>query len=136
MYFEYPSLVAMLTMRVRYGIQLQLEGVEVNPKFAPTTGAFIWEFGTLKIEHARERVAITLPRGLGPDDTRGGQTVAIAGLEPGGSYAVTNVCEGDGLVDVNADGSGRLEREGTTLGLKCQLVLELKGGRGLRGGAI
>mmetsp|Transcript_24693 Transcript_24693/g.49106 ORF Transcript_24693/g.49106 Transcript_24693/m.49106 type:complete len:883 (-) Transcript_24693:20-2668(-) len=126
MYFEYPSLVAMLTMRVRYGIQLKLDGVEVDPKFAPSAGAFIWEFGTLKIEHSRERVSITLPRGLGPDDTRDGQTVVIAGLEPGGSYAVSNGCEGDGLEDVKTDQEGRLERGGTTLGLKCRLVLALK----------
>ena len=101
--------------------------MEVDPKFAPTEGGFVWEFGTLRIEHSRERVEITLPRGgLGPNDVRGGQKVTVTGLVPDGVYDVTNTCEGGGLEKVQADREGILVREGTTLGLACNLLLRLK----------
>jgi hypothetical protein len=39
-YFEYPSLVAMLVREVRYGVEVTLDAVEVNPFGAPVVFDF------------------------------------------------------------------------------------------------
>jgi hypothetical protein len=39
-YFEYPSLVAMLVREVRYGVEVTLDAVEVNPFGAPAVFDF------------------------------------------------------------------------------------------------
>lgn len=39
-YFEYPSLVAMLVREVRYGVELTLDAIEINPFGAPATFDF------------------------------------------------------------------------------------------------
>ena len=128
MYFEYPSIVAMITKRIRYGISLGLESVTVDPKFAG--GDFIWNFGSLHVEWSSDKMMVTIPRGL----KEKGETAAplrktgvrIGGLVEKDVYRIGNTCESEekgvknngDVVTVGADGFVAFD---SVMGLPCRL---------------
>mmetsp|Transcript_9666 Transcript_9666/g.28527 ORF Transcript_9666/g.28527 Transcript_9666/m.28527 type:complete len:821 (-) Transcript_9666:30-2492(-) len=78
-YFEYPSVTAMMIHYVRYGIQLDFEGVTVSP-FGPE--AFAYHVGNVHVDYSRDRVALSVPGS-------GARRVAVEGLRPGAGYLAT-----------------------------------------------
>lgn len=52
-YFEYPSLVAMMLTEIRYGIEISLTNVKVNPF---PTSSFVFSFGSLAVEFSSTRI--------------------------------------------------------------------------------
>lgn len=56
-YFEYPSLVTMMLTEIRYGIDVTLSTVKVDP--FPVTD-FTFSFGSLAVQYSQESVEIHL----------------------------------------------------------------------------
>lgn len=77
-YFEYPSYVAMILREVKYGIELRMTDVTVNP-FGPTE--FEYHIGNIDVEYSKNRVSISAP-GAGQREYK------IHGLNPDSEYLV------------------------------------------------
>merc|ERR1712228_660792 len=58
MYFEYPSVTAMMIHYVRYGIQLGLEEITISP-FGPK--AFAYHVGNIHLDYSSDTVTLSVP---------------------------------------------------------------------------
>eukprot|EP01063_Lacrimia_lanifica_P029275 TRINITY_DN442_c0_g1_i1.p1 TRINITY_DN442_c0_g1~~TRINITY_DN442_c0_g1_i1.p1 ORF type:complete len:767 (+),score=268.90 TRINITY_DN442_c0_g1_i1:40-2340(+) len=100
-YFEYPSTTAMLLHRVRYGIDIGLNTVEIAP-FGPA--AFEYNVGTVKVAYSMERVELAVPGA-------GSRHLRVKGLRSDAQYTLSVTgCDAKasaGLVEkVRADAQG------------------------------
>ena len=86
-YFEYPSLVTMMLSEIRYGIDISLSKVVVNP--FPVT-SFTYSFGSLAVLYSESAVEIHLQTQTSTNLTK---TFFIHGLQPHAIYNLhSNVC--------------------------------------------
>jgi hypothetical protein len=82
-YFEYPSLVTMMLREVRYGINIGVSDVSIDPF---PIADFSYHLGALNIEYSQSSVQIGLP---GSSDLAKSKTVKVFGLQPSVNYAVS-----------------------------------------------
>lgn len=86
-YFEYPSLVTMMLTEVRYGIDVTLSTVKVDPF---PVADFTFSFGSLTVQYSEEAVMIYL-QALGTTPVT--KTFSIHGLPANTSYDLhPNAC--------------------------------------------
>jgi hypothetical protein len=78
-YFEYPSVVAMMLREIRYGINLGLTSVEIQP-FGPR--AFEYHIGNVHVNYSSSAAQLRLP-GIGE------RTFGITGLLPSTTFALS-----------------------------------------------
>jgi hypothetical protein len=127
MYFEYPSVTAMMTMKIKYGIQPGLADFTVEPFLdGDEDVSFVWEVGTLSVAFSQSEVRIKAPRGTGSSDARMTQ-IRVSRLAKGSVYNVNTPCDEDDEKVVQTDNEGRVEFE-ATLGIKCEIIITLAGG--------
>jgi hypothetical protein len=117
-YFEFPSVVAMLTREVRYGIQLGIRNVTVDP-LQPRGARFVFAVGNVLVDYRgySHTQGEALSSGVrmrfpGAGVTRG---YTITGMAPSQQYAITNHgpgCEDGGASVAGADEHGVLRFEG------------------------
>lgn len=79
MYFEYPSLIAMVLREVRYGVDLQFETVSVRP-FG--VSEFSYHINDVDVDFSRSLVRLRLPG-------TGMRRFTLAPLEPSTAYKVS-----------------------------------------------
>lgn len=117
-YFEFPSVVAMLTREVRYGIQLGIRNVTVDP-LQPRGARFVFAVGNVLVDYRgynytqgeASGVRMRLP---GAGVARG---YTITGMAPSQQYVITNHgpgCEDGGASVAGADEHGVLRFEGSS----------------------
>ena len=87
-YFEYPSIQAMLTHRVKYGIELGLTTHTIAP-FGKTD--FVYNVGSIFVKYSQQLVVLRLPG-------KGVFAYVIEGMLPSEKYTLTH--EGCDAVDV------------------------------------
>jgi hypothetical protein len=98
-YYEYPAMTVMLLREARYGINLGLGRVTINPWAA---GAYSYHVGDVNVDYSSTRVRMTLPG-------TGSRNYEIDSLIPNASYHV--VAAGPGApppTDVSTDAAGTL----------------------------
>jgi len=100
MYFEYPSVTAMMIHNVRYGIELGFKSVTVSP-FGPK--AFAYHVGNIHVDYnaTAGSVRLMMP-GTGMRD------IIVKGLEKGQSYSYEGCAAGGESGSVVADGDGTI----------------------------
>ena len=112
-YFEFPSVVAMLTREVRYGIDVGIGRVAVEP-FLPTPARFTFSVGDIRVDYrgagsaaAAEGVKLRLP---GAPGLR--REYRIGGMRPGQRFNVSASGAGCGALALGtaavADAAGLL----------------------------
>eukprot|EP01065_Artemidia_motanka_P009197 TRINITY_DN14698_c0_g1_i1.p1 TRINITY_DN14698_c0_g1~~TRINITY_DN14698_c0_g1_i1.p1 ORF type:complete len:961 (+),score=323.32 TRINITY_DN14698_c0_g1_i1:61-2883(+) len=79
MYFEYPSVTAMMLHYLRYGIQMHFQNVTVSP-FGPAS--FSYHVGAFSLEYSQASVSMAVA-GTGKKHVR------VDGMAAGASYSVT-----------------------------------------------
>lgn len=92
-YFEFPSVVAMLTREVRYGIKLGIRNVTIDP-LQPPGARFVYAIGNVLVEYRGHNhtnnpalssgVRLRLP---GAGVARG---YTVTGMQPSRQYEVTH----------------------------------------------
>lgn len=86
-YFEYPSLVTMMLTEIRYGIDVTLSSVKVDP--FPVED-FTFSFGSLTVLYSQSTIEIHLQAQGSVKVTK---SVSIHGLTPNTAYALkSNAC--------------------------------------------
>jgi hypothetical protein len=114
-YFEYPSAVAMLLREIRYGINMGLTNITINPFLSPasdgnsTTADFHFHVGNINVDYSEAEVTYSLPG-------KESKTGTITGLTPSSSYSLTT--KGD-----CSSGSKALKTENTALSTDAAGVL-------------
>lgn len=83
-YHEYPEMAVMLMREVRYGINLGLGAVTVDPWGA---GAYRYHIGDVNVDYSTQQVTLNLPG-------NGTRSYTITGLIPNASYKVLATHEG------------------------------------------
>jgi hypothetical protein len=66
-YFEYPSFASMLLREIRYGVELSLDAVSIDPFLTPrdasdTDTAFQFHAGNVRVSYSRDKVVVSTPR--------------------------------------------------------------------------
>lgn len=84
-YFEYPSLVAMMLTEIRYGLELNLQSITINPFQSEGTLEYSFSFGVLSVEYSSTGVSVHLP---GAGHVR---DFTISRLQPSTNYDITYV---------------------------------------------
>lgn len=79
-YFEYPSLVAMMLTEIRYGVEMNLKTITINPFQAPGALDYSFSFGSIFVEYASSAVTFRFP---GAGHVR---DIAVYHLQPSASY--------------------------------------------------
>ena len=97
-YHEYPEMAVMLMREVRYGINLGLGTVSIDPWGA---GSYSYHVGDVNVDYSQRSTTLNLPGS-------GTRSYTISGLTPGGSYLV--VATGGGPAQHQ---SGRSDAQGT-----------------------
>jgi hypothetical protein len=86
-YFEYPSLVTMMLTEIRYGIDVTLSEVKVDP--FPVTD-FTFSFGSLTVHYSQEHISLSLEA---QGATKVTKKVSFHGLTAGSTYLLQpNAC--------------------------------------------
>ena len=103
-YFEYPSTVVMLLREIRYGINLNLATVEIDP-FGPSS--FTYNIGNVYVKY-------NAPGGMVEINVPGSRKVSyeVHGMEANALYDI--VIDGKSSETATADGSGLLVFSGLT----------------------
>lgn len=91
-YHEYPGILAMTLRENRYGININLENVEISPL---STQDFTWSVGQTQLEYRSSRVAIRVAG-------QGQRNYKILRLEPSTTYRF-------GSSQITSDSNGKLE---------------------------
>ena len=78
-YFEYPASVTMLLREIRYGVELRMTDVTINP-FGPSE--FEYHIGNIDISFSKSRVTIATPGS-------GMKTYKLSGLAPSTLFHIT-----------------------------------------------
>jgi len=86
-YFEYPAVVSMMLREIKYGIDLGLYTVTVNP-FPVVDTSFYYNFGNLEVYYSQSNVHLRVP----PSDNKHETTIRLYHLKPDQQYSVNNVC--------------------------------------------
>jgi hypothetical protein len=98
-YFEYPSLVTMMLTEIRYGIDVTLSTVRVDP--FPVTD-FTFSFGALSVQYSQESIALYLHAQGSITVTK---TISIHGLAPETWYELQpNACSAEKVSFVTCTG--------------------------------
>lgn len=97
-YFEYPSYVTMLLREIRYGVEVELNSINIQPFGAPAS--FEYHLGTVDVSYSQTRVSISTPGS-------GTTTYRIYGMAPNASYRVESITSD--AVEVVADEQGLLQ---------------------------
>lgn len=82
MYFEYPSVTAMMLHYIRYGVQSSLKGLTVTP-FGPHQ--FDYHVGNVRVSYSPSLVAMTTPGD-------GDRVFTVDGLSPNTLFAYSTTC--------------------------------------------
>lgn len=116
-YFEYPSIVAMLLREVRYGINLGVGSITIDPFGMPE---YSFHVGSINVDYSNTQVVVRVPGG-GPSD------YIITGMLPDASYVVS--VEGEGCSTnafaVSSDRSGEL-RFRAEMNEQCTVTANLR----------
>jgi len=128
MYFEYPSIVAMFLSNVKYGIDIQIDSVEITPFSTDEAPEFVWSMGTVTVAFSQQQVKVTAPRGL--ESTVRSTPFTISSLLPSTAYQVS--VQGDiggctlaqGAMNETTDAVGVL-RFTAPVGSSCTAVVSL-----------
>merc|ERR1712151_1428293 len=88
-YFEYPSVAALMVQRVRYGIDMGLAWVTVDPWGVPIGRAWRYKLGGVDVSYAMDNVSIKVPTlyALVPETSE--VHVTVTGLPADLMFAVT-----------------------------------------------
>lgn len=93
-YFEYPALVTMMLREVRYGVDVSLLSVVIDPfPAAPFTLAV----GAVNVQYSAEAVVVQLP---GDSSSATPKSVSVSGLTPNAEYSVS----GNQIISANSEG--------------------------------
>lgn len=115
-YFEYPSLVTMMLTEIRYGIDVTLSTVKVDP--FPVTD-FTFSFGSMSVLYSQDSIEIHVHAEGEVEVTK---TVSVHGLSPNSVYELKpNDCSREGT-RVTACDKGVLSFE-YVMSSDCPIVL-------------
>eukprot|EP00055_Hartaetosiga_balthica_P004148 m.10318 g.10318 ORF g.10318 m.10318 type:complete len:814 (-) comp3651_c0_seq2:140-2581(-) len=78
-YFEYPATVAMLLREIRYGVNLGLRNVTINP-FGPTS--FVYSIGNIFVQYTNSSVTVGVPGKVK-------RTYVVEGLIPNATFSIS-----------------------------------------------
>ena len=120
MYFEYPSVTAMITMKIKYGLEPGLTDFKVHP-FYSSSPVFRWQAENILVDFSPAEVTLSLARGLHAEDTAE-TTISLTKLLADSDFSVKNNCENE-VQEVQSDSTGSLEFD-TTMGLKCEVTIK------------
>ncbi|GMH98096.1 hypothetical protein TrVE_jg12681 [Triparma verrucosa] len=120
MYFEYPSVTAMITMKIKYGLEPGLTDFKVHP-FYSSSPVFRWQAENILVDFSPAEVTLSLARGLHAKDTAE-TTISLTKLLADSDFSVKNNCENE-VQEVQSDSTGSLEFD-TTMGLKCEVTIK------------
>lgn len=81
-YFEYPSFVTMLLREIKYGVELTLSSVSVEPFSSSIAEGFEYHFGNVDVSYGQSHTSISVP-GSGLFDYQ------VKGLLASTQYSVT-----------------------------------------------
>lgn len=96
-YFEYPSFVVMMLREIRYGIEVDINSVSIDPFPAVLEGSsFRYKFGRVDVFYSATSVTIIIPGGESAVE----RTYSVHSLIPNSQYTVSQECSAD--VDVSA----------------------------------
>lgn len=116
----------MMLREVRYGINIGLKDVEVDPL---TSAPFHFSFGDVSVRYSANRVEISLPGDLASSQTK---SVVVTGLAPDGFYALEDGCAtakgksvDESKVAIRADIVGRVTFD-ATFASSCAIILSLE----------
>lgn len=135
-YFEFPSVVAMLTREVRYGIKLGIRNVTVDPLRLPGV-RFVFAIGNVLVDYHGHNQTNKAPSGVRMRLPGAGvaRSYTVTGMGPSRRYEITHygvACEGSkasvvSAKTVHADKHGVLQFGG--LGASgCEVIAMEKGG--------
>ena len=99
MYFEYPAAIALLVRRVKYGIELGFNSVNVSPFTAPSEWSY--NVGNVRIYFSQAAVDLLLP-GDGGDAAYTIDSLSISAV-----YRILT-CDGKPVKEVRTDSAGTL----------------------------
>jgi hypothetical protein len=130
-YFEYPALVSMLLKDIRYGVQLDVSGLTLNPFRSDTTVEFEYHLGNVDISYRPlSVVTVSIPADIQDSATRCFTSYVIHGLIPEASYEVkaTEECQceyKDSMKIVSTDAKGVLAFKGPAGVRPCVVSMTL-----------
>lgn len=92
-YFEYPALVSMLLKDIRYGVQLDVTGITLNP-FRSGNIDFEYHLGNIDVAYSQNMVKLSFPSDM-TLATHCSTSYTIYGLKPNAQYNVSTSGESD-----------------------------------------
>merc|ERR1712151_280820 len=125
-YFEYPSVAALMVQRVRYGIDMGLDWVTVDPWGAPMGGMWRYALGDIDVSYAHDNVSVKVPILFFSGVPQAGDVrVTVTGLTAEKLFTVTN-CEQE--IAMRSDSKGVLT---VAVQRGCHAGIQIVGTRGV-----
>lgn len=104
-YFEYPALVTMMLREVRYGIDIGITSVVIDPFRAKAGASFEFRLGGITVLYSQSSVTINLIAG---DSQVKQKAVVITGLLPTTDYSLMSGCDQLFSSSASTDSAGKL----------------------------
>lgn len=131
-YFEYPALVSMLLKDIRYGIELNPSGINLNPflsssSSSSSTNSFEYHIGNIDVSFNSSRVMISFPTNLN-DIQHCSTNYKVSHLNPLKSYQISSSvecqCSSFSSLNQQSDENGQLEFVGPAGIYPCITTIE------------
>lgn len=126
-YFEYPALVSMLLKDIRYGVQLDVSGITLNPFRSTSKTEFEYHLGNIDISYSETAVRLSFPSDM-TQSTHCSTSYSIHKLKPNANYHVSASSECDCSFDsftISTNEKGQVNFTAPAGVLPCSVMIEL-----------
>ena len=60
----------MYLSNIKYGVDIQIDGVTISPFSTDASNKFVWDMGTVHVAFSQQEVSVSVPRGLDENAVR------------------------------------------------------------------
>jgi len=104
-YHEYPSLVAMMLREIRYGIQLGLKNITVDPFLPLNVTQFHYHVGSIHVDYEPPTLVLISVPGFSSQVQDYTYNYFVAGLQPLANYSIKYSCGTSQQAATDANGN-------------------------------